>query len=98
PHVARLAWSPRRRFPLRPKIGDLALLDWLAYVGDPPPVPPRPPAQGFALRGGFTEAVGNQFLIELETLTRRSLRAQFAHSQEDSLAVRGKILPHALAR
>src|SRR5438105_7886771 len=67
-HVGVVALSPRRRLHIRPKIGDLALLDWLAYVGDHPPVPPRPPAQGFVLRVGLPEAIGNQFLTEHETL------------------------------
>src|SRR5437868_5678283 len=44
-HVGVVTLSPRRRLRIRPKIGDLALLDWLAYVGDCPPVPPVPPGQ-----------------------------------------------------
>src|SRR5438477_378 len=83
-HVGVVALSPRRRLHIRPKIGDLALLDWLAYVGDCPPVPPVPPGQGFALRGGFPQLIAEQFLTELELLTRRSLREQFTRVEDES--------------
>src|SRR2546423_12426371 len=97
-HVGVVALSPQRRLHIRPKIGDVVLLDWLAYLGDHPPVPPRPPGQDFALRGCFTESIASQFLLELENLTRRPLRAEFTRLHEKSCAVRGKVLPHALAR
>src|SRR5215213_8007296 len=66
-----------RRVHIRPKVGDLVLLDWLAYVGDAPPLAPRAAGGSFALRGGFAARVAESFLGELERLTHRSLRAAF---------------------
>lgn len=96
-HVGTVLLPTRRRLHIRPKIGTVALLDWLAYVGDTPPVPPRASGDSFALRGSLTEAIAAQFLAELELLTHRSLRPQYAPQRDESTAVRGRILPHALA-
>ena len=96
-HVGTAILPTRRRLHIRPKIGDVALLDWLTYVGEIPPLSPRTAGEGFALRGSFPEVVAHQFLSELHPLTRR-LRATFVPQGHDAATVRGRILSHALAR
>ena len=97
-HVGSVVLPSGRRLYIRPKVGDLVLLDWLAYLGDAPPVPPRPVGSSFALRGGFAQLLARHFLAEMERLIRRPLRPDFAQERHDSATVRGRLLPNALAR
>ena len=96
--VGTLQLPSGRRLRIRPKVGDLVFLDWLAYLGDAPPVPPSYMGGQSQLQGGFASHVARQFLVELEVLTRRPLRSQFAEERHDSSTVRGRILSGALAR
>ena len=96
--VGTLQLPSGRRVHIRPKVGDLVLLDWLAYLGDAPPVPPRYAGGRFEVRGGFASRLAHQFLTEMEIFTRRPLRPQFAGERHDSPTIRGRILPGALAR
>lgn len=97
-HVGSLVLPTGRRLHIRPKVGDLVLVDWLAYLGDAPPVPPRPADGSFALRGNFAALLAHHFLAELEHITRRPLRPGFAQERHDSATVRGRLLPNALVR
>jgi hypothetical protein len=97
-HVGTVHLPGGRRLHIRPKVGDLVLLDWLAYVGDAPPLPPQRAGGSFALRGSFASWIADQFLAELDLLTRRSLRASFAERRHDSSTVRGRLLPGFVAR
>ena len=96
-HVGSLVLPTGRRLHIRPKVGDLILLDWLAYLGDAPPLPP-PAAGGFGARGDFAALLAHHFLNELELLTRRHLRPAFTRERHESSTVRGRLLPNALAR
>jgi hypothetical protein len=96
--VGTIVLPTGRRLHIRAKIGDLVVLDWLAYLGDGPPAPPRAAGESFALRGSLSALVAQQFLTELEMLTGRPLRAAFVEQRCDDSTVRGRILPHALAR
>ena len=96
--VGTLQLPSSRRLHIRPKVGDLVLLDWLAYLGDAPPVPPTYAGGRFDVRGGFASRIAFQLLTELEILTRRPLRSEFAEERFDSSTIRGRILAGALAR
>ena len=97
-HVGTLTLPGGRRVHIRPKTGDVILLDWLAYLGDAPAVSSRSASERYGPRGTFTALVARQFLDELELLTRRTPRAAFLHQRSDSSTVRGRILTGALAR
>ena len=97
-HVGTLALPTGRRLHIRPKVGNLTLLDWLAYLGDAPPLPPRTAGSGFALRGSFSQLLADHLLDELQTLTRRTLRTSSIQQRHDSSTVRGRVLPNVLAR
>src|SRR5215207_4251213 len=72
--VGTLQLPSGRRLHVRPKVGELIFIDWLAYLGDMPPIPTGTAGGQFEARGGFASRIARQFLIELETLTRRPLR------------------------
>jgi hypothetical protein len=97
-HVGVVTLPTGRRLHIRPKVPDVVLLDWIAYVGDCPPILPQTSGRGFALRGRFPELLAARYLAELEALTRRTLRADFVEQRHDASTVRGRILPGALAR
>jgi 5-methylcytosine-specific restriction endonuclease McrBC regulatory subunit McrC len=97
-HVGTLTLPGGRRVFIRPKIGDPVLLDWLAYLGDTPATFSDSASDHYRPRGGFATLIARQFLGELELLTRRTPRAEFAQKRHDSATVRGRILASALAR
>jgi 5-methylcytosine-specific restriction endonuclease McrBC regulatory subunit McrC len=97
-HVGTLTLPSGRRVQVRAKVGDVVLLDWLAYLGDAPHVPSRSASECYVARGGFAALIARQFLDELELLTGRTPRAAFERQRQDSSTVRGRILTGALAR
>jgi hypothetical protein len=97
-HVGTLTLPGGRRVHIRPKIGDMVLLDWLAYLGDAPAASSPAASERYAPGGGFAALVARQFLNELERLTRRGPRATFERQRHHSSTVRGRILTGALAR
>ena len=76
------------------------LLDWLAYLGESPPVAGwirnslSPHVEG----GSLEPALAALFLSELETVTRLHFRKQYVPARRESATIRGKVLTAALAR
>jgi hypothetical protein len=98
-HVGVVLLPSGRRLHVRPKVGDLVLLDWLAYLGESPPPsqwagPDAAPAPG----GTFQAGLALLFLGELETLTRAVPRLDYVTSRTVDTTVRGRVLAGALAR
>ena len=87
-----------RRICIRPKVDDLVLLDWLAYVGNIPPVTQWARRGDLGARGIFPSLLAESLLAELEAVTRRSLREGFTQVRCDFGAVRGRVLAGELGR
>ena len=98
-HVGLLALPTGRRLHIRPKVPDLVLLDWLAYVDDcPPPTPWLSSDTGLSSGNDFHALLGALLLHELEQLTRAQLRKDYVTTRSDGGAVRGRVLAGAVAR
>ena len=87
-----------RRVVIRPKAGAVALLDWLAYLGDCPPLSDQllqPAAPGGA---DVHDLLAALYVRELERLTALHLRTDYVRSRVEAATVRGRVLAGALAR
>ena len=98
-HVGLVVLPTGRRLQIRPKVGNLVLLDWLAWLDESPP-----PAQwlageaGFVTGTDFPSVLATLLLHELEKLTRAPLRREFVATRRASSTVRGRVLAGALAK
>jgi hypothetical protein len=88
-----------RRLHLRSKVEGLVLFDWLAYVGECPPVSQWPGlATGVAAGAGLHSVLAVLLLGELEKLTRAPLRCDYVTTRAADPTVRGRVVAGALAK
>ena len=86
-----------RSITIRPKIDGLVLLDWLAYVGDCPPVS-RLTREGTLREGGPHHLLAGLFLDEMEVVTRRHLRRDYAPEFAEAATIRGRVVVGSMVR
>jgi 5-methylcytosine-specific restriction endonuclease McrBC regulatory subunit McrC len=86
-----------RSITIRPKIDGLVLLDWLAYVGDCPPVS-RLTRKGTLRERGSHQLLADLFLGELECVTRRHMRKDHAWERSNTTTLRGRVLVQAMVQ
>jgi 5-methylcytosine-specific restriction endonuclease McrBC regulatory subunit McrC len=86
-----------RSIGIQPKISGLVLLDWLAYVGDCPPVS-RLTREGALREGGPHQLLAGLFLDELELVTRRHMGKDYTPERSDATTLRGRVLVRAMVQ
>ncbi len=87
-----------RRIIIRSKTDNLVLLDWLAYLGQFPPLDTWLREAGLATGVDFHSCVARLFLYELEKVTRLHLRKDYLPTTIESATIRGRILASRLGR
>lgn len=87
-----------RRLVIRSKIRGLVLLEWLAYLGEFPPLNAWLPDAGVAAGDDFHTCLGRLFLYELDKVTRLHLRKDYVPAVSSSTTIRGHILPTQLSQ
>ncbi|MDB5342469.1 MAG: hypothetical protein JWP89_846 [Schlesneria sp.] len=96
--VGLLQLPSGRRIVIRSKIESLVLLDWLAFLGDFPPLDKWLADAGVITGDDFPTCLGRLFLRELESITRVHLRKDFTSVISDNSIVHGRILMSQLSR
>jgi hypothetical protein len=82
---------------VRPKVGAVGLLEWLAYLGEAPPA--CADAMGDVEPGGDVhDLLVAWYIGELERLTRTCFRTDYARVRVESATVRGRVVAGAVAR
>jgi hypothetical protein len=91
-----------RRLVIRSKIPSLTLLEWLAYLGEFPPLRLWLPDPGVAARAteqdDWHRWIGRLFLYALEQVTRWHLQKDYVAIASDPAEIRGRIEMTAFAR
>jgi 5-methylcytosine-specific restriction endonuclease McrBC regulatory subunit McrC len=88
-----------RRLVIRSKIESLVLLEWLAYLGEFPPLEVWLADTGVTKGADFHTCIARLFLYELEKLTRLHLRKDYSPIFSNEPTIRGRIItPHLYRR
>jgi 5-methylcytosine-specific restriction endonuclease McrBC regulatory subunit McrC len=87
-----------RRLIVRSKIPSLALLEWLAYLGEFPRLTAWLPDAGVAVGDDWHQCLASLFLYALEYITRQHVRKDYVAVASDEPEIRGRILTTALGR
>lgn len=87
-----------RRLVIRSKIESLVLLEWLAYLGEFPPLEVWLPDAGVTTGADFHTCIARLFLYELEKLTRLHLRKDYTPIFSNEPTIRGRIITTQLYR
>lgn len=87
-----------RRLVIRSKIESLVLLEWLAYLGEFPPLEVWLADAGVTTGADFHTCIARLFLYELEKLTRLHLRKDYTPIVSNEPTIRGRIITTQLYR
>lgn len=87
-----------RRLVIRSKIESLVLLEWLAYLGEFPPLEVWLADAGVTTGADFHTCIARLFLYELEKLTRLHLRKDYTPVFSNEATIRGRIVTTQLYR
>jgi len=87
-----------RRLIIRSKVSSLALLEWLAYLGEFPRLTSWLPAAGVAVGDDWHQCLATLFLYALEFATRRHVRMDYVALAADVPEIRGRVMATALGR
>ena len=87
-----------RRLVIRSKIENIVLLDWLAFLGDFPPLGVWLNDVGITTGNDFHACIARLFLREMEKLTRLHLRKGYTLCFSNSPIIRGKVMMTKLLR
>jgi 5-methylcytosine-specific restriction endonuclease McrBC regulatory subunit McrC len=87
-----------RRLAIRSKIESLVLLDWLAYLGEFPPLEVWLPDAGVTTGDDFHTCIARLFMYELEKVTRLHVRRDYTPVITHEPTIRGRILTTELYR
>lgn len=87
-----------RRVIIRSKIGNLVLLDWLAYLGEFPPLDAWLTDAGLTTGDDFPVCIARLFLYELERITRLHFHKDYTPQILNASTIRGRILASRLSR
>ena len=96
--VGIVALPSGRRLVIRSKIENLVLLDWLAYLGEFPPLDSWLPGNAVSQGSAFPVCLARLFLGELDKLTRQQIRKDYAAVFSHESTIRGRILTTRLWR
>ena len=96
--VGLLLLPSGRRVVIRSKVPSLAILEWLAFLGEFPPLEIWLPDPAVTTGEDLYGCIARLFLRELEIVTRRFLRKDFMPVKRCSSTVRGKLLMTPLCR
>ena len=86
-----------RRLLIRSKISSIAILEWLAYLGEFPQLTAWLPEAGISIDDDWHQCIGRLFLTAMEIVTRRHLRRDYVPVRVSEPAIRGRIVTVALA-
>jgi len=87
-----------RRLVIRSKIESLVLLEWLAYLGEFPPLKVWLADAGVTTGTDFHACIARLFLYELERVTRLHFRKDFTAVFSEEPTIRGRIMMTQLYR
>jgi 5-methylcytosine-specific restriction endonuclease McrBC regulatory subunit McrC len=87
-----------RRLVIRSKIESLVLLEWLAYLGEFPPLEVWLADAGVTAGVDFHTCIARLFLYEMEKLTRLHLRKDYIPIFSNESTIRGRIMTTQLYR
>ncbi len=96
--VGMLLLPSGRRVVIRSKVPSLTILEWLAFLGEFPPLEIWLPDPAVTTGEDFYGCIARLFLRELEVVTGRFLRKDFTPVKRRSSTVRGKLLMTPLCR
>ncbi|MBC8872586.1 MAG: hypothetical protein H8E44_24390 [Planctomycetes bacterium] len=83
---------------IRSKVPSLAILEWLAYLGEFPPLEIWLPDPAVTTGEDLYGCIARLFLHQLEIVTRRFLRKDFTPVKRRSSTLRGRLLMTPLCR
>ena len=83
---------------IRSKIESLVLLEWLAYLGEFPPLEVWLADAGVTTGADFHTCIARLFLYELEKVTRLHLRKDYTPVFSNEPTIRGRIMTTQLYR
>jgi 5-methylcytosine-specific restriction endonuclease McrBC regulatory subunit McrC len=87
-----------RRLVIRSKIESLVLLEWLAYLGEFPPLEVWLADAGVTTGVDFHTCIARLFLYELERVTRLHIRKDYTAVISHNSTIRGRIITTQLYR
>jgi 5-methylcytosine-specific restriction endonuclease McrBC regulatory subunit McrC len=87
-----------RRLAIRSKIESLVLLDWLAFLGEFPPLEAWLADTGVTTGNDIHACIARLFLYELEKVTRLHIRKDYSTVVKNEPTIRGRILSTQLYR
>ena len=94
--VGLLLLPSGRRIVIRSKIPSLVLLNWLAFLGEFPPLEVWLPEPVIATGDDWHACIGRLFLYELEKVSRQFLRKDYTPVTTTGSTLRGRILTNRL--
>lgn len=87
-----------RRLVIRSKIESLVLLEWLAYLGEFPPLEVWLADTGVTTGADLHTCIARLFLYEVEKLTRLHLRKDYTPIFSNEATIRGRVMTTQLYR
>ena len=96
--VGLLLLPSGRRVVIQSKVPSLAILEWLAFLGEFPPLKIWLPDPAVTTGEDLYGCIARLFLRELEIVARRFLRKDFTQVKRRSSTLRGKLLMTPLCR